>query len=531
MSHRSASTHRSRTAIFVALVLVAFLALSWSDEHYWDELFYLYSARFHSPGELVRYEAVSRLFPSGFFAEKLGHVVILSMLTSALRGGEAALRSIQATYTLLLLGSFVAAWACLRELFGPVRARAATVVLVFSPLALYLAGKTLSEVPSVLFTTIGCWAFIRAFRTDSRSSPRIWLTLAAVAVGIGTLCRITGIVTFGALGVALLAVGDERFERKQLFVRLVLVGICAVALQTTAVELAGGTDLRFGSHVYNVVATHPAAQHVYAAAMFVQAFALLIPFAWRSREERETRLGVVWLVAAALPFLAGHEPRYYAPAMLPLAIVVAAGLRGAGMLVFRAPIRSGALALLAVVVVFNRLLLVPLMPFEIQQGQLIRLFDRVHARYPHGTYVIPWTSDYSLLRFTFPDAPIVLSLSQTPESRYTGSGTSGPIDQADQWWAGRDHYLATHADLARRPQPWIYVGWRFNPTALRIESLLDTLHLGRPSGVGHQLYHNHLAGSWVWYDSSLTLHPADSLGQYLAYRLLPEPRPAAGNGR
>ena len=432
---------------------------------------------------------------------------------------------------MLLLGSFVAAWACLRELFGPVRARAATVVLVFSPLALYLAGKTLSEVPSVLFTTIGCWAFVRAFRTDSRSRPGIWLTIAAVAVGIGTLCRITGIVTFGALGVALLAVGDERFERKQLFVRLVLVGICAVALQATAVELAGGTDLRFGSHVYNVVATHPAAQHVYAAAMFVQAFALLIPFAWRSREERETRLGAVWLVAAALPFLAGHEPRYYAPAMLPLAIVVAAGLRGAGMLVFRAPIRSGALALLAGVVVFNRLLLVPLMPFEIQQGQLIRLFETVHARYPHGTYVIPWASDYSLLRFTFPDAPIALSLSQTPESRYAGSGTIGPIDQADQWWAGRDHYLASHADLARRPQPWIYVGWRFNPTALRIESLLDRLHLGRPSGVDHHLYHNHLAGSWVWYDSSLTLHPADSLGQYLAYRVLPEPRPAAGDGR
>jgi hypothetical protein len=257
--------------------------------------------------------------------------------------------------------------------------------------------------------------------------------------------------------------------------------------------------------------------------MFAQAFALLLPFAWRTRAETETRLGVVWLVAAALPFLAGHEPRYYAPALLPFAIVAAAGLRGAGDMLFKAPVRAGRMVLLAGLVLLNRFLLVPLMPFEVQETQLLRLFETLHARYPHGTYLLPWASDYSLLRFSFPDQPIALSLSQTPESRYAGSDSVGPISKADQWWSQPDHYVASHSDLARRPQPWLYIGWTYNPAALRIARVLNSLGLKPPSGVGAGQLHNHLAGSWVWYDSSLTLTPTDSLGQYRGYRVSPGP--------
>lgn len=522
---------RWRVALALLLVILLFLALSWNDEHYWDEFFYLYSARFHSPADLIRFEVVSRMFPPGFFSEKLGHLLLLSGLTGVLKGGEAALRTIQATYTILLVGCFGAAFGCLREMFGPSRARNAVLVLVFSPLALYLSGKALSEVPSLLLITLGCWAFVRAFRGDARPRPGVWLTLAAVAVGIGTLCRITGIVSFGALGLALLAAGDRRFAPRQVLARLLGVGIGAVGLQATAVALAGGSDLRFGSHVYNVVATHPPVQHVYAAAMFVQAFALLIPFAWRTRAENETRIGVVWLAAAALPFLAGHEPRYYAPALLPFAIVAAAGLRGAGEILFRRPVLGASLALLAVLVLFDRLLLAPLMPFEVQETQLLRFFETLRARYPQGTYLLPWAADYSLLRFAFPDQPIELCLSRTPESRYASSSGIGPINKADQWWVGNDHYVATRSDLARRPQPWLYIGWTYNPSALRIEKVLNSLGLERPSSVGARQLHNHLAGSWVWYDNSLTLTPAAALGQYRSYRVMPGTRPdALGRG-
>ncbi len=522
MVSRKTSPH-PRAVIWVIVIVIVFLALSWSDEHYWDEFFYLYSARFHSPVSLIHYETVSQLFPSGFFSEKLGHLLLLSGLTDVFRAGEGALRAIQAAYTLLLLGAFAAAYGCLRELFGLQRARMATLMLIFSPLGVYLAGKALSEVPSLLFTTVGCWAFVRAFRPDSRSASGTWLTLAAVAVGVGTLCRITGIVSFGALGFALLAAGDARFERKLTLVRLIVVGAGAVALQAGAVALAGGSDLRFGSHVYNVVATHPAAQHVYAIAMFAQTFGLLLPFAWRAREEHETRVGVVWLAAAALPFLAGHEPRYYVPALVPFAIVAAVGLRGLGDFLSGPRARVAVAALFAGLVLFNRLLLAPLMPFEVQESQILRVFRTLTARYPHGTYLVPWASDYSILRFVFPEEPIHLTMSRTPESRYAQSiGGTGPISEPDQWWVGRDRYLASRSELSSRPEPWLYLGWTYSPAALRIQKVLSTLRLAQPPGVGDRQMHNHLAGSWVWRDSTLRLTPLDSLGQYHAFRVWPK---------
>src|SRR3954464_6003170 len=421
-------------AAILAGAIVLFLVLSWSDDHFWDEFFYIYSVRFHSLPELVRFERVSRLFPAGFFSEKLGHLALLSGLTGLFRGGAASLRIIQATYALLLLGFFAAAYGCLRELLGSRRARDGTLVLAFTPLALYLGYKTLSEVPSLLFTTAGCWAFLRSFRSDSRARSIGWLAAATIGVGIGTISRITGIVSFGALGFALLLAGDERFDRRRLLGRLVAVGIGALALQAFALALAGGSDLRLVSNVSSVAGSHPRVRRLYAIALFLQTFVLIIPFAWQ-RRDRGVALGLIWFVIAALPFLAGHEPRYYAPALVPFAIVAAAGFRGAGDVLFRGRLRWSWAMLLAGFVLLNRIFLAPLMPFEVRQSQLLRFFEQIHARNPGGIYLIPWASDYSLLGGSFPDLPIELCLSRTPESRYATSDTIAPMNRADQWWA------------------------------------------------------------------------------------------------
>jgi Dolichyl-phosphate-mannose-protein mannosyltransferase len=512
----------------LALAIVLFLALSWSDDHFWDEFFYLYSVRFHSIPELIRFESVSRLFPTGFFSQKLGHLLLLSGLTQVFREGVWSVNVIEVVYAFLLLGSFAAGYGCLRELLGPRQARDGTLVLAFSPLALYLGYKMLSEVPSLLFITLGCWAFLRSFRSGLQNPIR-WLVFATLALGVGTICRLTGIVSFGALGVALLLAGDERFERRRLLVRLVVVGLAAVVLQAGALVLVGGSDVRLGSNVYNVLSTHPLVQRLYAIALFVQTFALVLPFAWH-RRDKGVVLGLIWLAVAVLPFLAGHEPRYYMPALLPFAIVAAAGFRAAGELLAGERQRWAAAVLLAGLVLFNRLVLLPLMPFEVQQRQLVQAFEQVSAPDPYGTYLVSWSSDYSLLRFVFPDAPIELSLSRTPESRYAVSDTIGPIDPADQWWAGRDHYVGSLGELRRRSAPWYYLGWTYNPAALRLEGLLAAVHLSRVASAGAQSLHSHLAGSWVWYDRALTLVPVPSRGQYRVYRVLPRPRHASVGG-
>jgi hypothetical protein len=64
-------------------------------------------------------------------------------LTRGFGKGVGALRAIQTSYTAPLLGFFAAAYFCMRELLGESRARDATLILAFTPLALYFSHKTL----------------------------------------------------------------------------------------------------------------------------------------------------------------------------------------------------------------------------------------------------------------------------------------------------------------------------------------------------------------------------------------------------
>lgn len=509
-----------RLSLGAFAAVAAFLGLSWNDGHYWDEYFYLYSVLAHSPAELVRYELQSGIFPAGFFSEKIGHVVLLDLLTMILGTGPNVLHAIQAVYALLLVGFFGAAYGLLRDLFGEQRARDSTLVLMFSPLALYLSFKVMSEVPGLLFTTLGSWAFVGAHQSESRRRTGACLTLAAVGLAVAMLFRVTMIVSFAGLALALMIAGGERFERRRLVFRLLTVGLAAVILHTAGLALAGGSALRFGSHIASVVTSHPPLQRVYALGLFLQTFALVLPFAWRHRSDTGLGLASIWFAASTFPFLAGHEPRYYAPALVPFAVLAAAGLRGLGDVLFGARFRYGWVGLLAALALVNRGLLVPLMPYEVDQPRLLELFRTVQARAPGATYLIPWISDYSLLRFSFPGAHIELCLSNTPGSRHFHPGQEGPLAQPDRWWAGADHYVGSLPVLERQQRPWYFVGWTFSPPALRLQRLLGRLSLGSLSRAAPPL-HNHLAGSWIWHDRSLTLRPSDHVGQYYVYEVSP----------
>jgi len=499
-----------RLVVGVILALALFLVLGWSDRHYWDEYFYLFSAYAHSPAELVRYEQHSTLFPPGFFSEKIGHVAILHVATHLLGAGERVLYLLQGLYALMLAAAIAAAWALLRDLFGSRLSREASLALAFSPLVLYLAYKTLSEVPSLLMVTVGSWAFVRACLVRRGWRATAWLVLAVVALAAGMLCRVTTIAAFAALGLGLLAVGDERFERRAVLTRLIVAGIGVLALHTLGLALAGGTIARVGGHIRDVVGSRSPMQLVYALVSFVQGFALALPFAWRRRRERAVRLAAVWFAAAALPFALGFEPRYYVAAVVPFAVLAAVWLREAA--------GRGRLVLLAALVLFDRVVFTPLMPYEVEQSNLLALVHTMRTREPGSTALIPWISDYSLLRFAEPGVPVELCVSNLPGGRLSTEGHAEPLSGSDAWWAGTGHYVGSRAALSREPRPWEYIGWTYNP------AVLDLQHLLGRSGLGDRIssdatLHNHLSGSWVWHDPSMSRRLVRRRGEYYVYQL------------
>jgi CubicO group peptidase (beta-lactamase class C family) len=72
--------------------------------------------------------------------------------------------------------------------------------------------------------------------------------------------------------------------------------------------------------------------------------------------------------------------------------------------------------------------------------------------------------------------------------------------------------------LATKARPWEYIGWTYNPATLKLTRTLARLGLPPPNAAK---LHNHLAGSWIWSDPSLTLTLADRSGQYYVYEVTP----------
>jgi hypothetical protein len=268
--------------------------------------------------------------------------------------------------------------------------------------------------------------------------------------------------------------------------------------------------------IHQVVSLHPPLERAFALGSFVQTFAIALPFAWLERSRPSVRISAVWLVLTTVPFLAGHEPRYYAPAMTPLAILTAVGLRSLASRLAGARSQYAWAGLLAGLVLINRLFLIPLMPYEVDQGRLLGLFHQLQRQAPGGTYLVPWISDYTLLRFSSPGSRVELCLSELPGSRVSEPGHAGQLDASDRWWAGASHYIGSETTLAKEPRPWVYLGWSYNPADLKLLQLLRDLGAPAPTGVH---LHNHLAGSWIWTDPLLHRKLAEQSGSYFVYQL------------
>lgn len=520
-------TTKTKTAALVVAAAAAFLAMSWTAHHYWDEFFYLYSSARYTPRQLLQLDAAIDLFPQGYFSGKIGHVVLLHWLVGILGTGQTALAILQAGAAALMLATVAAAYGVFRELLGERDARRTTLVLLFLPLTLYLSYKLLSEVPSLLLSTLACWAFLRAFRAATRRPATLLMAAAALALGLGMLCRVTSVLTFAGLALGLALGGDSRFPRRAVVVGAGAVGLGAVAIHAGVLQAMGGSELRVLRLAGAVAKQAQGFERVYALLFFLQTFALVLPFALRRPWPPVVRIAIVWLLVTVVPTLSGHEPRYYAPGLLALALLCAVALDRIVSLVSGRSWRwawAGALAALALV---NRAALFPLMPWEIDEGSLTLIAQELSRQHPQGTILVPWASDYCFLRFAFPDLSVRLTMSALPASRYPGQGRWGVIAPIDQRWAGQARYVGSMATLARSPQPWYYVTWSYNPVMLRVRTLLEGLDihaLGDPRSTG---WHDHRAGSWIWTDSGLWRREIGGAGQYEVFRVVPSSHRAA----
>jgi hypothetical protein len=506
------------TRVGPLLAAVLFLLVSWSPEHYWDEFFYLFSAVAHTPRELIRFEPTQTLFPNGFFTGKIGHVMLLRWLLEALGPGRSSLIVIQTIYALMVLAFSAAAWGLLRELLYRRTANEAALVLLFLPVTTYLGYKTLSEVPSLWLITLGCWGFLRSFRETNPVRAFLLLGLTVLCLALGTLCRFTGMITFGGLLVALFLTRDPRVSGRA-GTRAAAVLAASLLLYLLVLYSLGGSLSQLAGIAYHV-ASRPGVglERLYAMLLMVQAFGLLLLFGLWQRPPT-FRLVAIWLAFTALPAVTVYEPRYYAPALIPLAVLASFGLRNLTRVVFRTNRVWVQLSSLAILVLIDRTVFSPLMPYEVDQERLMAAVGQLQRTAPDGSILVPWISDWAFIRVVFPRATALLCISAAPAGRYTGEGRFGAMPPADRWWPGPRSYVGTRSALMQEPGPWFYIGWTFSPYLIRLHQMLEPLGIrwADPRRVGG---HDHLAGSWVWNDGGLSLRQIEQHGQYHVFRVL-----------
>jgi hypothetical protein len=509
------------TTAAALLAAVLFLLLSWSPYHYWDEFFYLFSAAAHTPRELIRFEPTQTLFPNGFFTGKIGHVVLLRLLLDALGPGRTSLIIIQSLYALMVVAFSAAGWGLLRELLDRRSADTAALVLLFLPVTTYLGYKTLSEVPSMLFIALGCWSFLRSYREPIRIRVTLLLALSVLCLALGTLCRFTSMLTFVGLVAGMILSRHRRLSARGV-IRAVVVLVASLLLYLVVLYGLGGSVSQLAGIAYHTASRQGVGmERIYALALTVQGLIILLPFAvWRRRDEPMFRMAAIWLAFTAVPALMVFEPRYYAPALIPLAMLGAFGLRNFTRSVFRTERSLVPVTCLALLVLIDHAVFSPLMPYEIDQNRLMTAMEQLQQAAPDGSFLVPWISDWAFIRIVFPRTRALLCISAAPTSRYTAEGRSGIMPAADRWWSGPRYYVGSRAALSQEPGPWYYIGWTFSPPLMRLRDLLQSLGIHWADNPGRVGGHDHMTGSWVWTDRGLSLRQIEQDGQYHVFQVL-----------
>ncbi|MGH8653496.1 MAG: hypothetical protein ACREYE_15620 [Gammaproteobacteria bacterium] len=380
-----------------------------------------------------------------------------------------ALVVIQFLFAVLVLAMAAASHALLRELLPEREAGLTALVFLSLPVSLYLGFKVLSEIPSALLTTIACWAYLRSFRAVQTKARLGFLGVAVLALSAGIFARFTSFLLFGGFIVGLLVWRHERFHWASVVIRAGVVFTLSLGVIAIAYTVIGVTIDQFTELIRSTMRRTPGlGVKIFALAMTVQCFAPVLLWALKPPYPRPVLAGIVWAGICALPFIVSSqylEPRYFYMALLPLAVIMHSGLQGIARRFWPGNMMTAWSLMLGGIVLANRMLFAPLMPYELDQRQFAKTMTELVQRYGEATYICLWISDYSFLRFAFPHQGLRLALSEVdPEDRGVFH------TEGFQRWVGDNRYIGSLTVLKQAREPWIYIGWTFNPVVLQLEN-------------------------------------------------------------
>jgi hypothetical protein len=436
-----------------------------------------------------------------------------------------ALESIQFFYALLLPISGILTLVTLRNIGVPVaQAGVIAAATLLSPLSLYLAYKSLGDVPALLLALAAAASLTAGLR-----SPR-YVGGAGVISGIflalSTMASWTGPLLVLGIGIALLLTPPPGVGRRVvLFAGLIAATTTAAGL-VVGLRLLGGSVDDYRNGLVALIGFSKGLSMslfaIFSLGLFGGVLWILAPLSVLSHNARLRRIFVVWLaIAIVLVWVLGAgflEPRYLTGALVPLAGLAVMGAQAAWDRVTRfgrsTRLRVAVATVVSLTAVGSAAALQPIAPYELDQHDMIRLVNE-QAVSKSAVMLIPWNySDFHFLRFAFPDRPVFLV--------QTAATEAGQLVHDDAWTTRfaamyGDHYLASAAAVSSSISdgPMLYVGWTVLPSFQNLRAILVSVGMTRLAGfVDASQFRNHMVESWLVDDSGFTLREVAKYGQY-----------------
>jgi len=509
---------------FFIVISILFLMISYTPYHYWDEFYYIYTLNYHSLTEtLIRENDLSAgLFPKGFFSSKIASMVIIWLFTALFGAGWLSLYILQFTFALFLIGFFLVSYKFYGELSedfidSKVALTTSTVVL-FLPVTMYLGFKTLTEVPALFFTTFGLWMFLRSIRETAPLKIGILLALAFAGIVLGALCRYLFLAGFIGLVLSYGIIYRQHYLLRAMLKRAAILFAGLIVPAIFVFYLKGEHLIQsVGLLKFNIInlKSDDSGVKIYVFMMYFQAFLILLPFSFLFEWTKTFKLSLCWLCITVVPlFVAASylETRFFSIGLLPTAIIINQGLQNV-MKSLRVHKRIFAVILLMSIVILNRVVFTPISLYDIDQEKLKKIVSDIYKYEPQATLILPWVTEYCLLRFAYPDKQIRCSITTLP-------GTENhSFIQTDsfKWWIGGNAHVSMPEELMKESKPWIYVGRSFSPAREKLYEYVSALRMG--SLMQRRGGSDQLSLSWIWDNEELKLDLFQRQGPYNAYRI------------
>ena len=522
--------------VFLAILLLATLWLALDGKYYWHDIRFLYAASNFSLDEIMAgvfnphqaWSHIDEISTAGFYASKYLHIILIKGLLSMTADPSAGMQAGTYLSVLLVTVTVAIAFHLYDRILGSRRqALFAVASLLLAPVIPYMAGKLISEVPSLLITVIALLLLMK-----SLSSPGGRGVLLACAAGV--VLMIAGLIRldslFGPAGfcIAAIAVPLVNSSRRDAVRTAVVAFVICAAGYIIVAELAGISFegyyryfLEFATAGQKSVLMSLLGIGTFGGGVYLLAVAGLV-----GRRHSAAGFLAVWLlITGGIVILICSrymvEPRYLVQAVLPLA-----GLGGLGMEALYARVdfsRRGRLLAatgLLLAVLGANAIMVRLMPYELDRPALLEAVREIRSKDVNAYILVPWAyTDFHFLRLVLPDARIFNVNMTRP---YTG----GPELLAD-WkkryasWYG-DRYVAGTArihDMLTESSVY-YLGWRTYPPLQDVRNFSRYIGLDSLDELLGQLgLLNHLEQSAVWDAPDLHLTPEGRSGQYEIFRV------------